>query len=465
MTTTDTSDTRTIHERLIAVQDDLPAIGKGGYNTQQQYAFRGIEHVLTALNPILCKHGVFVVPTAVKRIADVRESSRGNKVYAVALKVRFTFYGILGDSVEAVTWGEGTDSLDKATNKAHTGAYKNALHEVFAISSAEQAATDPDRQSGRSNSGDDDGDQSNTEPFVCPVCDAEGKHWEHIDVEKFRDHMVKRHEWTRLEDGRVSRRARTGDPATDPKPGGAGPAPVERPVDPPEVEGDEETRDVDEALTPESIKAMDKKALVGELNKRGLGTSGSLDTLRTRLSGAMHTEAQHPKAQSGSTPTATSDAQQPTLEPVGDTANSPDSPATSSASSTSPDDETGDIWECPEDGCDAFPFTSEEDYTEHWNAVHGAGPAEGDGSSTTPDDDAAGDTPEETAASDDADAGDPPLDAENVAEVKKVVGTLQGEKARAYAKYRRGRKLGKPEDLTLSQGMDLLEFLYELTGA
>jgi hypothetical protein len=67
-------------------------------------------------------------------------------MYEVNLHVRYTFYGPQGDYVCADAWGEGTDSGDKATNKAMTMALKNVIAQTFAISTKEQAGFDTDGQ-------------------------------------------------------------------------------------------------------------------------------------------------------------------------------------------------------------------------------------------------------------------------------------------------------------------------------
>jgi len=58
--------------------------------------------------------------------------------------VKYTFYGLLGDSVVAIVEGEGTDSGDKATQKALTAAEKYCLFQAFAISTKELAESDSD---------------------------------------------------------------------------------------------------------------------------------------------------------------------------------------------------------------------------------------------------------------------------------------------------------------------------------
>jgi hypothetical protein len=59
------------------------------------------------------------------------------------MKVAFVFWGPTGDSVEAVTVGEATDTGDKAPNKAHSAALKVALCQLLLIPFDSQ---DPDDQ-------------------------------------------------------------------------------------------------------------------------------------------------------------------------------------------------------------------------------------------------------------------------------------------------------------------------------
>ncbi len=147
------NDTRpTIHERMISILGDLPAIGKNQKNQQQGFMFRGHDDVLNALNPLLAKHGVFVVPNVLERETAQRQTKSGSTMFEVNLHVQFTFYGESGDSVFCSTWGEGTDSGDKATNKAMTMAFKNALNQSFSISTVENKDADaetPPESTGR----------------------------------------------------------------------------------------------------------------------------------------------------------------------------------------------------------------------------------------------------------------------------------------------------------------------------
>lgn len=142
MSETEGAPTMTIHERMVAILSELPSIGKDARNEQQKFMYRSHDAVLNALNPLLAKHGVFVVPYVLERIATTRTTKSGSLMYEVDLHVQFSFYGLDGDVITTSAWGEGTDSGDKSTNKAMTMAFKNALAVAFAISTEDTIDAD-----------------------------------------------------------------------------------------------------------------------------------------------------------------------------------------------------------------------------------------------------------------------------------------------------------------------------------
>lgn len=133
-----------IYPAMIAILAELPAIGKDQVNSAQQFKFRGIDAVQKELSPLCGKHGVFFLPTVLERQEAVRQTNKGGLLYVVHLHVQFTFYASDGSSVTASAWGEGSDSGDKATPKAHTGAMKIALLEAFNVATEESSRQDAD---------------------------------------------------------------------------------------------------------------------------------------------------------------------------------------------------------------------------------------------------------------------------------------------------------------------------------
>lgn len=132
----------TLPQRMVAILAELPAVGKGEWNEQQKFHYRSHDQVLNALNPLLAKYGVFMLPKVIERIPGERITGNNKTMYEINLHVEFTFIGAKGDQLVASAWGEGTDMGDKATNKAMTMAFKNVIAQAFAVSTAETIDTD-----------------------------------------------------------------------------------------------------------------------------------------------------------------------------------------------------------------------------------------------------------------------------------------------------------------------------------
>ena len=109
--------------------------GMGGGDGQGiGYAYRGIDQICAAVQPLLGKHGVVIVPMG--SIIEREMFDRNAKPW---VHVRVTFdwaiYGPGGkdDMLPACTFGEGDDNSDKGVNKATTAAYKNLLLRLLCI--------------------------------------------------------------------------------------------------------------------------------------------------------------------------------------------------------------------------------------------------------------------------------------------------------------------------------------------
>lgn len=142
-----------VYQAINAVMAELPAIGKekrASYGTSG-YNYRGVDDVMNAINPLMVKHGLFVVPRV---ISQEREERIEEKMYNGQVKqsrtkfsvltMEYTFTALDGSSVTATVVGEGMDSGDKASNKAMSVAYKYACFQVFSIPTEEMV--DPDAE-------------------------------------------------------------------------------------------------------------------------------------------------------------------------------------------------------------------------------------------------------------------------------------------------------------------------------
>lgn len=131
-----------IYESIAAIMQEIPVVGKEKKNQQQGFQYRGIDDVMNALQPVLAKYRVFVVPEVLEQKREERLTGRGGTLLYAVLRIRYTFFAEDGSSISAVVIGEGMDSGDKASNKAMAIGLKYAFFQVFCIPTEE--LRDPD---------------------------------------------------------------------------------------------------------------------------------------------------------------------------------------------------------------------------------------------------------------------------------------------------------------------------------
>jgi hypothetical protein len=130
-----------VGEAIAEVTRRIGAIEKTGRSTEG-YRFRGIDQALAALHPILGDVGLVIVPGQVVREQwETRATAKGGTLNVARLLVGYTFMGPDGSTLPAAAWGEGADSGDKATQKAHSQSYKTLVFQAFTIPT-EQSADD-----------------------------------------------------------------------------------------------------------------------------------------------------------------------------------------------------------------------------------------------------------------------------------------------------------------------------------
>jgi hypothetical protein len=133
-----------IHQKIPVIMSEIGAIQKAKKNAQQGFMYRGVDDVMNALQPLLHKHGVFIVPEVLEQKREERQTNKGgNLIYSVCT-IKYTFYASDGSFITAVVVGEGMDSGDKATNKAMAIAFKYACFQVFCIPTEEMKDPDAD---------------------------------------------------------------------------------------------------------------------------------------------------------------------------------------------------------------------------------------------------------------------------------------------------------------------------------
>lgn len=142
MTTIEITPELAVHECVARILADLPAIQKNGTAPANMggYKFRRVEDITAALKPLFAQYGVLCLPSVMSRVESQRSTSKGGILFCVDLEICFRFIGPQGDELATNVWGQGTDSGDKATQKAVTSAFKTMLSVVFCISDSEMDA-------------------------------------------------------------------------------------------------------------------------------------------------------------------------------------------------------------------------------------------------------------------------------------------------------------------------------------
>jgi hypothetical protein len=108
-----------------------------------RFNFRGVDDVMNAVGPVLRKHGVSVVPTAVTHHPENYSTKSGTAMRNVTVLVSYAIHGPAGDTMPGAAAGEAADSGDKATPKAMSVAFRTFLLQSLCLPTDEP---DPDRE-------------------------------------------------------------------------------------------------------------------------------------------------------------------------------------------------------------------------------------------------------------------------------------------------------------------------------
>lgn len=109
----------------------------GGGDQGVTYAYRGIDQIAAAAQPLFGEYGVVIVPAEILD-RTVIEFTLGNPPRPwteTTVTVLWKIYGPGGvdDVITSITEGQGRDNSDKGINKAMTGAFKNLLLRILCI--------------------------------------------------------------------------------------------------------------------------------------------------------------------------------------------------------------------------------------------------------------------------------------------------------------------------------------------
>lgn len=119
------AETKLIYKKILAVMQEIKAIGKNQTATDKDFSFRGIDEIVNALHPLFQKHGIFTTTEAL--------SHQVNAVGKTIVNVRFSFFAEDSSFVASIVCGEAVDKGEHGTAKAMSVAQRICLTQMFMI--------------------------------------------------------------------------------------------------------------------------------------------------------------------------------------------------------------------------------------------------------------------------------------------------------------------------------------------
>jgi len=132
--TTDTGPA--VYRAIAAVMRDIgrEGIDKTRKNQGQGFQFRGIDEIYEALNPIMVRHGLLMLPRHGVATRDQFVTGKGGTMFCTVMPSEFDLVSSEDGSRHTIsTVGEAMDSGDKGANKAMSAALKYACIQAFMI--------------------------------------------------------------------------------------------------------------------------------------------------------------------------------------------------------------------------------------------------------------------------------------------------------------------------------------------
>ncbi len=154
-------------QRLLQVMAEVDGLTKDGTNEQQHYSFLSEEKVTTTLHQAFTKAGLTMRPVGMKLLSEFEYPTKSGHARGRLIECTYELADAEGDSLPVQVIGEGTDSGDKATNKAMSAALKYALRQTCMISTGE----DPDKSAAiATGSASRIGDSLRSDAPACSDC-------------------------------------------------------------------------------------------------------------------------------------------------------------------------------------------------------------------------------------------------------------------------------------------------------
>lgn len=134
-----------IHGKIVSIMNKIGYIQKDGKIEQGgNYGYLSEEKLTTELHQKFAEEGLTIHCCSNELLSEKEyTTNRGGNLHNVRIKATYQITDMdSGESISVTAFGEGSDSGDKALNKAMTGSYKYALRQTLMISTGD--SDDPD---------------------------------------------------------------------------------------------------------------------------------------------------------------------------------------------------------------------------------------------------------------------------------------------------------------------------------
>lgn len=122
-----------------AAMADIGYVRGTGENSHQRYKYTSDEDLTAAVQPVMAKHGLAMLPSGCEVERVEVKTAKGGSASSVHVVQTWTVAHSSGEWMRIQMPGEGRDSQDKGTPKALTAARKYALRHLFCVPTGDDA--------------------------------------------------------------------------------------------------------------------------------------------------------------------------------------------------------------------------------------------------------------------------------------------------------------------------------------
>lgn len=136
-----------VFKKIAQVMGKIDRVAKRGVNAQQRYAYATEADIVDELRPVMAEVGIVMIShQSEERNEETARTQSGGQMNIVKIHHTFRFVDVEdGSAIQIGVWGEGFDTLDKASYKAFTGAEKYALLKTFLVATGDDPEDDGER--------------------------------------------------------------------------------------------------------------------------------------------------------------------------------------------------------------------------------------------------------------------------------------------------------------------------------